>query len=182
MRVDGDGRDAEGVAQHDVGGLAPHPGQGDELVAGGGHDAVAGVDEGDAQVDEAPRPGALHPQGPQLLLQGLRIGPGQGGGVGVAGEERRGEGVDAPVGGLGGQDGGDQQLEGAVVDQGAAGAGVEAGELVVDRRGAPGGALPRGRRRGRERSGRAPCHTCPPPRGPDPLRRRLGSHANITIR
>ena len=52
----------------------------------------------------------------------LDNGPGQGGGVGVAGEERRGEGVDAPVGSLGGQDGGDQQLEGAVVDQGAASA------------------------------------------------------------
>ena len=33
VRVDGDGRDAESVAQDDVGGLAPHPGQGDELTS-----------------------------------------------------------------------------------------------------------------------------------------------------
>ena len=84
-----------------------------------------------AQVTRQPRGGG------QGGFGGGQGGP-QGGGVGVALEELGSDGVDARVGGLGRQDGGHEQLEGAVVLEGAGGVGVEGHELVVDGARTPG--------------------------------------------
>ena len=46
VRVDGDPRDAERVDQHHVGGLAPHPGELDQVLQPRRHLAVVPLDEG----------------------------------------------------------------------------------------------------------------------------------------
>ena len=139
MGVHGDGGLPEGVAEHDVGGLAPHSWQGHELLAAARHPPLEALGERLPDAEQVPGLGTLEAQGPQDRLQVLAPGRSQGGGVGVASEELGGDGVDARVGGLGRQDGGHEQLEGAVVVEGAGGVGIEGHELVVD------GARPPGR-------------------------------------
>ena len=138
MGVHGDGGLSEGVSEHDVGGLAPHARQGHELLAAARHPPLEALGEGLSDAEQMAGLGALEAQGPQDRLEVLAPGGSQGGGVGVALEELGGDRVDARVSGLGRQDGGHEQLEGAVVVQGAGGVGVEGHELVVDGARAPG--------------------------------------------
>ena len=81
------------------------------------------------------------------LLQLGRVGVGEGGGVGVAGEQGGRDQVDAHVGALGRQDGGDEQLEGRRRSRARSG-----------RRGR-GGPAPATRRRARDRVAQGfSCH------------------------
>ena len=153
MGVHGDGGPAEGVAEDDIGGLAPHSRQGHELLAAARHPPLEALGEGLTDAEQVAGLGALEAERPQDRLEVLAPGGSQGGGVGVALEELRGDRVDARVGGLGRQDGGHEQLEGAVVVQGAGGVGVEGHELVVDGARTP-GRLGRQRRLGNP--GRSP--------------------------
>ena len=136
MRVHGDGGDAEGVAEDDVGGLAPDAGQADELLARLRNDAVEARAQLLSEAEEALGAGALHAEGLERGLELGSVGAGEGRCVGVALEELRGDRVDAGVGGLGGQDRGDEEMEGSVVVEGAAGVRVKEAQLVVDGGGA----------------------------------------------
>ena len=147
MGVHGDGGLAEGVAEHDIGGLAPHSRQGHELLAAARDPPLEALGEGLTDAEQVAGLGALEAERPQDRLEVLAPGGSQGGRVGVVLEELGGDGVDARVSGLGRQDGGHEQLEGAVVVQGAGGVGVEGHELVVDGARAP-GRLSRQRRLG----------------------------------
>ena len=136
--VHGDGGLTEGVAEHDVGGLAPHARQGHELLAAARHPPLEALGERLTDAEQMAGLSALEAERPQDRLEVLAPGRPQGRGVGVALEELGGDGVDARVSGLRRQDGGDEQLEGAVMIQGAGGVRVEGHELVVDGARTPG--------------------------------------------
>ena len=139
MGVHGDGRPPEGVAQHNIGGFAPDAGQSHERLPPLGHDAVEALDQPARQADEPLGAGALHAQRSQQRLEIVGVGGRQRTGVGAEREELGGDGVDSGIGGLSGQDRGHQELEGAVVVQGAVRPGIDGGELIIDGAGAQSG-------------------------------------------
>ena len=74
VRVDGDPRDAERVAQHDVGRLATDPGQRDEVGEAAGHLAVVPLDQRLAQPDDRGRLGAEEAGRADEVLELLAVG------------------------------------------------------------------------------------------------------------
>jgi hypothetical protein len=106
--------DAEGVGEDDVGRLTGDAGQGGQLLNGARHLAAEVLDEGLAGVLNGPGLVAVEAGRPEVVLQLGERGLGEGAGVGVLGEQAGGDLVDALVGGLGGEDGGHEQLQGRV--------------------------------------------------------------------
>ncbi len=116
----------EGVAQDDVGGFAAYAAQAGQFLHGLGHIAaeffqnvLGGLFDGFGFAAE--KTGGLD----DFFDVSLRSG-GQGLDGGIFFEEDRGDHVDAHIGALGGEDGGDEQLERVLMVQGAVGRGVEA--------------------------------------------------------
>ena len=102
---------SEGVAEHDVGGLAADAGQRDQVVEPARHLAVEALEQGGRELEQ--RVG-LGPEEAGRLDQRLELGAvggGHRGGVGIGREQRRPDRVDPAVGGLRGQHRDDQQLE-----------------------------------------------------------------------
>jgi hypothetical protein len=130
--VDRDRGDAEGVAEHDVRGLPPHPGQRLERGAIGRDLAVVVVEKGVGQADELPGAAVLEPEHPHDVAHVGLVRAGEGGRVGPPPEELRGHRVHAFVGRLRGQDGRHEELERALMVEGAAGVRVGNGEPPVD--------------------------------------------------
>ena len=115
MGVDREPGNAEGDAQHDVGGLPPHPRQGDEVLHPGRYLAVEPLDQGGAGGDDGFRLGAEEPGGLDQGFDRPRIGVGQRRGVRIPGEQDRRDGIHRPVGGLRREDGRHQHLERGLV-------------------------------------------------------------------
>ncbi len=127
--------DAESVAEDHVGRLAPHPRQGGQRLQAGRHLPPCSATRAAAQ--------------PSRLLALLRKNPverisssssagsarASASGVGIAAKQFRRHLVDPHIGALGREDGGHQQLPGAVEVQGALGTGIGPGENVQHRRG-----------------------------------------------
>jgi hypothetical protein len=149
---------AQGRRQDDVGGLARDPRQRHQGVEVGRHLAAVALDQGARHADQAPGLGAVEPRPEDQRLELGRLGDRQGRGVGVAGEQRRGQGVDHLVGRLRRQDRRAQELEGVGVIELAGGIGPGLGQAGGDR----GDAVRRRRREGRGRP-RAVIHDVSPP-------------------
>jgi hypothetical protein len=126
---------AIGVAEDDVGGFAGDTGKGEE----GGHlgrnfatvflfkEAGSFLDVGGFVAVEA---GAAH-----QFFQFSTVGGGEGSSRWVAGEEGGGDFINEYVGALGGEDGGDEELEGGFMIEGAASIGVgvaQKGDEILD--------------------------------------------------
>ena len=170
VRVHRDARHAERVSQHHVGRLAADAGQGDQVLLLAWHLPAVPVAERLAEPDQAV---GLGPEEPGRLDDLLQLGP-VGRGVvrsgPVAAEQHRRHLIHQLVGGLRGQDRGDQELKrGGEVELGAD-VRVHLGEFAVDPAGA---ADQRGMRRGFGRHGlslltrpaswrRAPVHGTAP--------------------
>ena len=132
MRVHRNPGHAEGVAKHHVGGFTAHSRQLDEFFQRLGDDAVVLEGESLPQAEEVPGLGAEESQRPQHGFEFTARRSGESLWGGPAAEQFRGDAVDAGVGGLSGQHGGDQEFEGGVVVQGAVRVGVQLGEQSVD--------------------------------------------------
>ncbi len=130
--VHGDPGDAEGVAEHHVGGLAADAGQLDEVLEPGRDLAVVPLDEGGAELEQRLGLGAEEPERADDPLEGLPVGRRHRRGVGVGREQGRPHRVDPLVGGLRAQHGHDEQLEGVVEVELALRVGVGVGEHPVD--------------------------------------------------
>jgi hypothetical protein len=147
VRVDDDPRDAVVPAQDDVGGLPADAGERDQLLHGAGDAAAEPLQQRPAHGLEGPPLLAEEPRGADERLQLLRVGAREVLRRAEAREKLRGDTVDHGVGALGGEDGGDEQLEGVAVAQGNAGLRVALGQPGDD----PPDAAPR---RGRRLAGR----------------------------
>src|SRR5947199_2271554 len=109
---------AEGVPQHHVGRLPPHPGERHQGLHGVRHLAAVLGHEGHTEILQGPRLVAVETGLADHLLQLREVRRGEVAGRGVAPEERRGDLVDLLVRALGGQDGRHQELEGALEVEG----------------------------------------------------------------
>jgi hypothetical protein len=136
VRVHRDARDAERVPQHHVGRLAADAGQGDQVLLPAGHLPAVPVAERLAEPDQAVGLGPEEPGRLDDLFQLRPVGRGVVRGGPVAAEQDRRHLIHQLVGGLRGQDGGDQEFQrGGEVELGAD-VRVELGELAVDPAGA----------------------------------------------
>src|SRR5947208_1733583 len=128
---------AEPGAEHDVRGLAAHTGELNQLLHGVGYRTSMALDQRLRHPDDGFGLVAEEPRAVDLLLQDLRVGAGVVLRRAILREQRRGDQVDPRVGGLRRQDGGDQQLERALVVQRAGGVGIgllETGDDLADAR------------------------------------------------
>ena len=132
VTVDRQPGNAEGVAEHDVGGLASHSRQLDQLLHRLRHFAAVIRDQRLRHAEERFRLGAEESGRVNLRLELRRCGPGERARVGVALEQCRRHRVDERVGGLRGQDRRRQQLERRREVQLGVGAGMLRLELVED--------------------------------------------------
>src|SRR5713101_5744352 len=112
VRIHGQGRYAEGIAEHDIGRLPAHPGQLHELFERARDLSAMPLDQGPAHAHEGASLGLEEPRGVNLLLEGRRLRARPVFGLAVALEERARHGVHALIGALGRENGGDKQLEG----------------------------------------------------------------------
>jgi hypothetical protein len=124
--IDGEARDPERDAQHQVGGLAGDTAQGHQLLQAARHLALEVFhDVARGRLDRtgllSEETGAAHQP-----LDLLRIGVGQGCGAAVVEEQLRRHLIHLLVGALCGEDRGNQQLEGRVESQGASRVGIGA--------------------------------------------------------
>jgi hypothetical protein len=133
MRVDRDGRRAEGDVQHDIGGLAADARQRLERLARRRHFAAMRVGQPLRQRHHVAGLGVEKTDGPDRGAQTLlaqfqhfrrRTNPG---------EQRRRRAVDRGVGGLRRQRDGHQQLVGIAVDELGSRLGVAGGETGIER-------------------------------------------------
>ncbi len=133
VRVDDHaGGDAVPGAEDDVGGFARDAGELEHLVHGLGDFAVEVFGEHARGADDALGFVAEEAGGFDDLLDGRGVGFGERGGSGEEAEELGRDHVDAHVGGLRGEDGGDGELEGVAVVEGADDVGVGLAEGVED--------------------------------------------------
>ena len=132
MGVDDDTRGGETLAEDDVGGLAADARERGEGVHGGGDPSVEARDDIPGAAEEAFGFLTEEAGGADEGFKVSGVGLGEGGGVGVSGEEGRGDEVDAGVGTLSGEDGGGEELEGVSVVEHAAGVGVFVAEQLQD--------------------------------------------------
>jgi hypothetical protein len=125
----------EGVAEDDVGGFAADAAELGEFVHGLGDAAAVFFDDVGRRFADGFGLVAEEAGGLYELFDVFLGGFGEGLGRGVLFEEGGGDEVDADVGALGGEDGGDEELEGIFVVEGTLGVGVvlfEEGEDEVD--------------------------------------------------
>ena len=116
--------DAEGIAEHDVGGLPTNAGEDPQLLHRFGYITAVVRDEPLRHADQALRLVPEETSGPDDVLDLGRISYGQRRGVGIAGEQHRSDEIHPFVGALGREDGGGQQLEGIAVVEFAVGVGI----------------------------------------------------------
>ena len=145
--VHGDARDAERMAEDDVGRLAPDARQLDQIVELAGHLTAVTLRERGPQTDQRLGLGAEESEGPQKVLQLGPFGPRVGGRIGVAGEQPWGVLVDPLVGGLSRKNGRYQQFQWRCEVQRAPRVGVQAPRAPA-RSGGRGGCGPAATRRG----------------------------------
>jgi hypothetical protein len=127
--VDDDtGFDAEGVAENNIGGFASDPGEMGERFQVAGDFTVMVLDQGVGGGDEVFRFVAEETGGADEFFDVFLFGGGEMSGVRVFFEEGEGHHVDAHVGALRGEDGGDEKLEGPLVVEFAMGVGVGGAE------------------------------------------------------
>src|SRR5699024_6708964 len=100
VRVDGQARGVEGVAQNDVRGLASDAGALDESVHSVGNHSVERLDEVIGELGDIAGPGSLEAGGEGEYLCLEEIGRGQAVGVGEVGEQAGRDRVDADIGRL----------------------------------------------------------------------------------
>jgi hypothetical protein len=148
--VDGDAGHAEGIAEHDVGRLPPEPGQGHQVLEPGRHLAAEPLGQLLAQAHQRAGLGPVVAGGVDQVLELGPVRPRVGRGIGVAGEQRRGDLVDLLVGGLGREDGRHGQLERRAEVELHPRVGVQLAELAADATRPPGP--------GQRRLGRADGH------------------------
>ena len=132
--VHGDARDVEGVAEDDVGCLAGDAGQRQQFLHGAGDRAAVLLDQKPAALLNIAGLVAEKAGGADHVLQLGAVGLRERGGIGITAEEGRSDHVDALVGTLGGQDGGDQELQWIGEGQGAMRVGIEPGRWRTMRR------------------------------------------------
>src|SRR5690348_11769932 len=130
--VHGERVDAEGVAEHHVGGLEPHAGQLDEGRALARHLAAVTLDERLGHAEQRAGLGAEEARRADLALELLRPGLRQRVGSWIRLEQTGRDHVDALVGALRRENGGDQQLERRVEVERDLGVGISALEGVED--------------------------------------------------
>ncbi|CAG6397921.1 hypothetical protein SCOCK_60254 [Actinacidiphila cocklensis] len=135
--VHGDPRYAEGVAEDNVGRLAADAGQLDQVFEAAGDLAAEVVAQRRGQAEHRAGLGAEESRGPQDLLQRRRIGRRHRLRRRIQREQRRRRLVHPQVGGLRGQHGGDQQLEGILEVQLGVGVRIHLGQFAVDPPGLP---------------------------------------------
>ncbi len=141
--VDDDtGFNAEGVAENNIGCFASDPGEVGERFQVAGDFTVMVLDQGLGGGDEVFRFVAEETGGADEFFDVFLFGGGEMSGVRVFFEEGGGHHVDAHVGALRGEDGGDEELEGTVVIQFAVGVRVGGAEGLEDGRGGSGGWRP----------------------------------------
>ena len=127
--VDNDaGFDAVSVAEDDIGGFASDTREMGEGFESAGDFAFVVVDEGLGGGADVFRFVAEEAGGADEVFEVFLLGGGHAFGIGVFLEEGGGHQVDAHVGALRGEDGGDEELEGAVVVEFAVGVGVGGAE------------------------------------------------------
>jgi hypothetical protein len=138
MGVHGEPRYSERVAEHHVGGLPADPGKDHQVRHATGDLAVEALDQRLAEPQHGVR---LRPEEAGRLEDGFQlpaVGPGEGDGIGIPGEECRRHLVDHLVRGLRRQDRGDQELEGVGEIQLAVCVGMDVGQLTSHAAGPPG--------------------------------------------
>ena len=86
VSVDGKSRDAEGHAEHHVGSLPADAGQGNQVLDPRWHLARKSLNQGGTAGDDRFRLDVKKPGGLDEGLDGLGIGVGQRGGIGIPGE------------------------------------------------------------------------------------------------
>src|SRR4029450_8572659 len=111
MGVHTDAGNAEAVAEYHIGGLASHPWESHQVLHALGYFAAEPLGEGSTKLDQRVGLGPKEARGLDQLLQLRAISGGVRGGVRIAGEDHRCDQVDPLVGGLCGQDGGNEEFE-----------------------------------------------------------------------
>ncbi len=111
MRVHGNARCAERIAEHNVGGLATDPRQGDQILKPIGHLPAKVIAQGLRKTLNAGGLGAVEPRGLDERLKFFTIGARVRRGVGVALEQCGGHLIHSAIGALRRQHGGHQQLQ-----------------------------------------------------------------------
>ncbi len=132
VRVHGDARHSERIAQDDIRGLATDAGQRDQVLQAARHLAAEVVAQGRGQAEQRFRLGPEETRGPDQLLQRLGVRRRHVLRRRVGGEEGGGGLVDPQVGGLSRENRGDQQLEAVLEVELGVGVGIDLGELAVD--------------------------------------------------
>ena len=136
MGVYGQSGHVEGVSEYDVRGFAADSGEFYELFEGGGYLPVVAFDELLGEGDDGACLGAVEAEGLNVGFDFFGACGGERGCIGVAREECTGHGVDAHIGGLCREHGGDEQLEGVVEVELCDGVGVGFTEDAVNLAGA----------------------------------------------
>ena len=136
VRINGNAGHAEGVAQNDVRGLKTDAGQRRQFLHRGGHLSTMFGDELlttelDTASFVAEEAGRLN-----KAFQLGAVGVGKSRGVGIAREQSRRHQIDAGVGALGRQDGGNEQLQRTVENESAWRFRIKAGQSADDAAGA----------------------------------------------
>lgn len=115
--IDDHRRNLEGGAEDDVGGLASDAGEGDQLAKGGWDLAVVVLHQPLRTADEVAGLGMVKAGGTDQFFDLAELRLTEVGGIGVAGKEAGGDEIDAPIGTLGGKDGGNEELKGGAMRQ-----------------------------------------------------------------
>ena len=121
MRIDRNPWNAETISENDVGRLTSDAWKRHEIVQIAGHLSAELFDDDVAALFDVFRLVAKESRRLNEFLEFVQIRAGEIFGRGVAGKQRRSHHVDAFVGALRRQDGGDQQLQGPIVMQRAMG-------------------------------------------------------------
>jgi hypothetical protein len=130
VRVDDDtGFDAESIAENNIGCFASDPGETGERFQVAGDFTVMVLDQGLGGGDEVFRFVAEETGGADEFFDVFLFGGGEMSGVRVFFEEGGGHHVDAHIGALRGEDGGDEELKGTVVIQFAVSVGIGGAEF-----------------------------------------------------
>lgn len=132
MGIDDHRREMEGGAEDDVGSLAADAGEGGQIAQSGRNLAVVALDQPLGTADEMAGLGVIKAGGTNQIFHLGKICRAEGGGIRVAGKEVGSDKVDAQVGTLGGEDGGNQEFKGGMMCQRAFGRRVQLCQSVEE--------------------------------------------------